>query len=1289
MALLCGLGTAHMVSADLTRRWALNEYTLGDGILEAVSGSRAAQLFGTAPGVIGNPGVNAADRAYLFNGTNNGVSTALNNALPATGNFSVFVTALFPVNYQGGARMLLSNNNGQAGRIDFGINGAAATPNQLTFFYGGTTNLSVSFTDSVASPVLFDGGWHEVGVTRSGNTYQLYVDGVARGASGASSLAINTGTNYLIGRRTAFSGFWSGRISEVQVFDDVRTTGLPILAYDADGDAIADEWEVRYFAEAGEDPVADLAAILARCEPGGDLDGDGMDNLAEFVAGSHPGNGDTDGDGLGDAVETGTGTWESATNTGTNRLKPDTDGDGLLDGQENNSGMYISVTDTGTNPNLADTDGDGFNDYLEISRGADPTQAGSTPASFAAQPLVALDAAALAAGPLAAWPNSGTLGRGFAADSEPLVETIGGVKGVTFSGAEVLTGPVAPSNLTGAAPRTIRAWVFNPTPSSEETIIAWGRRGGPNGTSCAFFHGTNSSFGAVGNWGTPDMPWGPDAASIAANVKLGAWTYVVYTFDGGATNVGTVYANGLLANTKAMGALATFAVDNTAAARPLPIRVAGQNAANGTLATDGQKGSLTIARVEIHDRVLAPADLGFNDTDGDGMKDWYEDFYGLNKAVNDAGEDPDNDGLTNIQEQAAGTNPSLADSDGDGMPDGWEVANFGNQAAAPFEDPDLDGSSNIEEFSAPRGLLITRNDGGAIIAVTPFAGSSNPNNRDSQPDADNDGLPDGWEFTYLGNLDSGKTDDNDGDGFNNEAEFLAGSDPLDELSTPLDTDGDGLPDAWELEKFGSLTAQNGTGDPDGDFATNREEFQGGSDPNNPDSQPDNDSDTLPDGWERRFFGSLEQDADDDFDGDGFTNAQEAAAGSNPARSRNTPENVNDSVRVAIATSAGIDEYSVQNDNWTFVRQIIGGETISLVFHDGALFAASPDAIRRVNPATDEAVTLVTRNEGDALAAGWTSATARGMEVGPDGKLYFSTAFGAANGQGVFRLNTDGSGFENFIPRNGAGYELFNAIDLAWDGADKLYVTSRGAFDAVNRFVYQFDAAGSYVATLANTLQGPQGLLVEGDTLWVTGTNSTTALIALDLSATPPLAPQLVRTAGPTNPDVIEILGELHVVAHAGSILKDTFRPALGTVLASVGAGVFANDMVVFTSEPASPYDQWAAGYGIDPQAPGGGPADDFDSDGTANGIEFAIGLDPTAGTSRFAVIQSGTAAGGLTLTWPSAGGIEFRVRSSTDLVDWTTLEATVTGQPGETTATWTAPPAVAGESSFYRVEFTP
>ena len=61
----------------------------------------------------------------------------------------------------------------------------------------------------------------------------------------------------------------------------------------------------------------------------------------------------------------------------------------------------------------------------------------------------------------------------------------------------------------------------------------------------------------------------------------------------------------------------------------------------------------------------------------------------------DGGADWDGDGLTNAEEQAAGTDMNNADTDNDGLPDGWEVA-YGlnpNSASDANAVPDGDGLS--------------------------------------------------------------------------------------------------------------------------------------------------------------------------------------------------------------------------------------------------------------------------------------------------------------------------------------------------------------------------------------------------------------------------------------------------------------------------------------------------------------------------------------------------------------------------------------------------------------------
>lgn len=51
-----------------------------------------------------------------------------------------------------------------------------------------------------------------------------------------------------------------------------------------------------------------------------------------------------------------------------------------------------------------------------------------------------------------------------------------------------------------------------------------------------------------------------------------------------------------------------------------------------------------------------------------------------------------------------------------------------------------------------------------------------------------------------------------------------------------DTEGDGLPDWWEIQYFGDLS-QDGEGDFDGDDFTNLEEYEGGTDPTDPNDKP--------------------------------------------------------------------------------------------------------------------------------------------------------------------------------------------------------------------------------------------------------------------------------------------------------------------------------------------------------------------------------------------------------------------------------------------------------------------
>lgn len=227
--------------------------------------------------------------------------------------------------------------------------------------------------------------------------------------------------------------------------------------------------------------------------------------------------------------------------------------------------------------------------------------------------FVNVDATTAPLGNLTNIANSGTLGGLFEARgggaSIPRVAIAGssGTRGVQFDGGDYMQHVAgsggalvfAPGGLVGLnATRSIEVWALNPTIDSEETLLSWGRRGGPDGSNMSFNYGFQNQFGAVGHWGAggPDLGWN-DAGGAP---QAGVWHHLVYTFDGQTTRV---YADGVLQNSEFLGS----GIINTHAS--LPINFATQIEADGVTPTPTLRGSLTLARVRVHDGVLAPAQI--------------------------------------------------------------------------------------------------------------------------------------------------------------------------------------------------------------------------------------------------------------------------------------------------------------------------------------------------------------------------------------------------------------------------------------------------------------------------------------------------------------------------------------------------------------------------------------------------------------------------------------------------------------------------------------------------------
>ena len=105
-------------------------------------------------------------------------------------------------------------------------------------------------------------------------------------------------------------------------------------------------------------------------------------------------------------------------------------------------------------------------------------------------------------------------------------------------------------------------------------------------------------------------------------------------------------------------------------------------------------------------------DLLNPDTDGDGLLDGFEAANGFNPSIGgEQTEDPDADGLDNLAEQTAATDPNDPDSDDDTFSDGAEVA-----AGTDPNDP-LDFPTAAVPALSPGGLVVLI----ALLGATPWA----------------------------------------------------------------------------------------------------------------------------------------------------------------------------------------------------------------------------------------------------------------------------------------------------------------------------------------------------------------------------------------------------------------------------------------------------------------------------------------------------------------------------------------------------------------------------------------